>query len=62
MRVAINDFYQCYHTPNPYCSDYELALIQWVNSTVTLTHPPQAGNKLKKSTTFRDWDMNAKPF
>lgn len=62
MRVQINDFYQCYHTPNPYCSDYELALIQWVNSTVTLTHPPQAASKLKATTTFKDWDSKAQAF
>jgi hypothetical protein len=62
MRVAINDFYLCYQTPNPYCSDYELALIQWVNSTVTLNHPPQTLNKLEKSTTFKTWDSKAQAF
>ena len=61
MRVLLNDFYSCDHTPNQYCSDYELALKQWSNSSVTLEQPPQAGNAFKKSTTFADWDSKAFP-
>ena len=39
VRVKLNDFYKCDKTPNKYCSDYELALKQWANSTVTQNIP-----------------------
>lgn len=46
MRIEINDFYNCDQTPNHYCSDYELALIQWASGNVTLRQPSSAGNSL----------------
>ena len=46
MRVEINDFYNCDQTPNKYCSDFELAIKQWANSSVTLSQPPSAGSSL----------------
>ena len=39
-KLAFDQQYGCSVTPNPYCSNYELALIQWHNSTVTLNPPP----------------------
>lgn len=34
-RKYLNDFYKCTYTPVEYCSDYELAAMQWANATVT---------------------------
>ena len=53
-RILINNFYNCDQTPNEYCSDYELALKQWANSTVTMNLP--VAMSLKTTTTFSEWD------
>lgn len=57
-KTYLDDLYGCNVTPNSYCSDFELALIQWQNSTVT-TSPPEMLNDLKSSLTFSSWDKNA---
>lgn len=58
-KLTFDQQYGCNVTPNPYCSNYELALIQWHNSTVTL-NPPQSLPELKTGSSFSQWDKKAK--
>lgn len=39
VRRELDKIYSCHQTPNSFCSDYELALKQWVNGSIT-TNPP----------------------
>jgi hypothetical protein len=45
-KVSLDQQYKCLSTPNPYCSNYELALKQWANSTVTLYPPNDLATEL----------------
>jgi len=38
-RKYLNEIYKCDITPKEYCSDYELAAIQWTSAMVTLNPP-----------------------
>lgn len=58
-KLQLDSTYNCNVTPNPYCSDFELALIQWHNSTVTL-NPPEQLPELKPSTSFSHWRKDVK--
>ena len=62
MKAELNDFYNCNYTPSEYCSDFELAVKQWANSTVTLKRSPSIVGHLSETTTFSEWDKNAFPF
>lgn len=59
-KMDLDDQYGCTVTPNPYCSNYELALLQWHNSTVTLT-PPRGLPELPSVTSFSLWNNKVKP-
>jgi hypothetical protein len=39
QKRKINDLYNCSTTPNPYCSNFELAALQWSTSVVTKNPP-----------------------
>lgn len=58
-KMELDKTYSCSVTPNPYCSDFQLALLQWHNSTVTL-NPPAGLPELKPTTTFSDWKKDVK--
>ncbi len=58
-KIYFDQLYNCSATPNPYCSDFELALIQWQNSTVTLNPPPTLD--LPNVTSYSLWNKKAKP-
>lgn len=59
-KTYLDTLYGCNVTPNSYCSDFELALIQWQNATVT-SSPPEMLVELKPSLSFSAWDKNAEP-
>ena len=59
-RKYLNDHYNCEITPKEYCSDYELAAIQWTSSKVTLNPPPELN--MSPNHTYKAWDKNASRF
>jgi hypothetical protein len=58
-KLEFDTLYGCSVTPNPYCSNFELALLQWHNSTVTL-NPPKALPELQPVTSFSLWSKKVK--
>jgi hypothetical protein len=54
FKLELDEQYGCKKTPNPYCSNYELALMQWHNSSVTL-NPPKSLSDLPKGNSFSLW-------
>lgn len=54
-KISLDSQYGCTVTPNPYCSNFELALLQWHNSSVTL-HPPKELPELEPNTSFSQWN------
>ena len=58
-KMQLDKTYSCTVTPNPYCSDFQLALLQWHNSTVTL-NPPKELPELQVTTTFSKWNEDVK--
>jgi hypothetical protein len=59
-RKSLNDMYDCKITPKEYCSDNELAAIQWTSSNVTLRPPPELN--LSPNHTYKAWNKNASRF
>lgn len=51
-------------TPKEYCSDYELAAIQWATAEVTLNPPQELATRMEfvRSFTYSSWDADAKRF
>ena len=62
MKIELDGFYECEETPYHHCSDYELAIKQWISGRVTLKLPPSLAGKIDPSTSFSAWDKNAQPF
>jgi hypothetical protein len=60
FKMELDSQYGCTVTPNSYCSNFELALLQWHNSTVTLS-PPKGLPDLQPGSTFALWNSKAKP-
>ena len=62
IKTQLDTHYKCTSTPKPYCSDYELAAKQWMNSSVTMKLPPSLDKILKQVDTFHKWDKDVKAF
>ena len=59
-KISLDSQYNCKVTPNHYCSDFELGLLQWQNSLITL-NPPAELSELKSVTSFSEWHYKVKP-
>jgi len=61
IKVSIDHAYNCNTTPFPYCSNFELAVLQWQTSIVTLNPPTELIADLEATTTYANWDNKMKP-
>lgn len=62
LKINLDKQYNCSTTPKPYCSNFELATKQWVNSSITLDPPSALKQQFPTSTSFHFWDNGVKAF